>query len=240
MEKSDGLRIKMLATIKSLIIMIQFVITVLITIVLMYIFRNHTYKIRQGWAKMQTFLINFKIIQRGKIDKKAKMILVNHQSLLDITSLEAIYPKDLCWVAKKEIRDIPLFGHILKAPKMIIIDRKDRRSLVKMFKQAKERINDGRVIAIFPEGTRGRGKKLLKFQSGAKFLAQKLDMQVQPVVVANTKYILDSQNFKAHSGEVIVKFLDLVDPKSDESWYENTRKNMQKTLDELNEEIEVK
>ena len=230
----------MLATIKSLIIMVQFVITVLITIVLMYIFKNHTYAIRQGWAKMQTFLINFRIIQKGKIDKRAKIILVNHQSLLDITSLEAIYPKDLCWVAKKEIRDIPLFGYILEAPKMIVIDRKDRRSLVKMFKQAKERIDEGRVIAIFPEGTRGRGKKLLKFQSGAKFLAQKLDLLVQPVVVANTKYILDSQNFKAHSGEVIVKYLDLVDPKSDENWYENIRKNMQNTLDELNHEISNK
>jgi len=188
---------------------------------------------------MQTFLINFKIIQRGKADKRAKMILINHQSLLDITSLEAIYPKNLCWVAKKEIRDIPLFGYILEAPKMIIIDRKDRRSLVKMFKQAKERISEGRVIAIFPEGTRGRGTKLLKFQSGAKFLAKKLDLLVQPVVVANSKYILDSQNFKAHSGNIIVKYLDLVDPKNDENWYENTRKNMQKTLDELNKEIKL-
>ncbi|MCF6172775.1 MAG: 1-acyl-sn-glycerol-3-phosphate acyltransferase [Campylobacteraceae bacterium] len=227
----------MLATIKSWTIMIQFVITVLITIILMYIFRNKTHQIRRGWAKMQTFLINFKIIQKGKADTRAKIILVNHQSLLDITSLEAIYPKNLCWVAKKEIRDIPLFGYILEAPKMIIIDRKDRRSLVKMFKQAKERIAQGRVIAIFPEGTRGRGVKLLKFQSGAKFLAQKLDLLVQPVVVANSKYILDSQNFKAHSGEIIVKYLDLIDPKSDENWYDNTRKNMQKTLDELNKEI---
>ncbi|NOX15253.1 MAG: 1-acyl-sn-glycerol-3-phosphate acyltransferase [Epsilonproteobacteria bacterium] len=229
----------MLATIKSLTIMLQFVITVLITIVLMYIFKNRTHEIRRGWAKMQTFLINFKIIQRGKADKRAKMILINHQSLLDITSLEAIYPKNLCWVAKKEIRDIPLFGYILEAPKMIIIDRKDRRSLVKMFKQAKERISEGRVIAIFPEGTRGRGTKLLKFQSGAKFLAKKLDLLVQPVVVANSKYILDSQNFKAHSGNIIVKYLDLVDPKNDENWYENTRKNMQKTLDELNKEIKL-
>ena len=214
--------------------MIQFVITVLITIILMYIFKNNTYKIRQAWAKMQTFLIGFKIIQKGTIDAQADLIIVNHQSLLDITSLEAIYPKDLCWVAKKEIRDIPLFGHILEAPKMIIIDRKDRRSLVKLVKEAKDRLSKGRIIAIFPEGTRSDGKTIRKFQNGAKFLAEKLELKVQPVVVANTRYILDSQNIRAHAGSVIVKFLDVIDPKDDENWYENTKETMQKVLnDEL-------
>lgn len=224
----------MLSRIKALFIMVQFVFTILVTIILMYIFKKSTYKIRQSWAKMQTFLINFKIIQKGTPNLDAELILINHQSLLDITSLEAIYPKDLCWVAKKEIRDIPFFGHILEAPKMIIIDRKDRRSLVKLVKEAKDRLSKGRVIAIFPEGTRSDGKKILQFQNGAKFLAEKLGLKVQPVVVANTRYILDSQNIKAHSGSVIVRFLDVVDPKDDKNWYENINKNMQKILnDEL-------
>ncbi len=225
----------MLSTIKAIFIMIQFVFTILVTIVIMYIFRNSTYKIRQIWAKMQTYLIGFKIIQKGKPNLEAKLILVNHQSLLDITSLEAIYPKDLCWVAKKEIRDIPLFGHILEAPKMIIIDRKNTRSLVKLVKEAKERISDGRVIAIFPEGTRGKGAKLSKFQKGPKFLAEKLNLKVQPVVVTNTRNIFDSQNFKAKSGTVTVTFLDLVDPKKDKEWYEKTREDMQKVLTQENE-----
>ena len=124
----------MLSTIKAIFIMVQFVFTVLVTIVLMYIFKNSTYRIRQVWARMQKILIGFNIKQIGEPDLETKLILINHQSLLDITSLEAIYPKNLCWVAKKEIRDIPLFGHILEAPKMIIIDRKDRRSLVKLLK----------------------------------------------------------------------------------------------------------
>ncbi len=228
----------MLSTIKAIFIMVQFVFTILVTIVIMYIFRNNTYKIRQIWAKMQTYLIGFKIVQEGKPNLEAKLILVNHQSLLDITSLEAIYPKDLCWVAKKEIRDIPLFGHILEAPKMIIIDRKNTRSLVKLVKEAKERISNGRVIAIFPEGTRGKGIKLSKFQKGPKFLAEKLNLKVQPVVVTNTRNIFDSQNFKAKSGTVTVTFLDLVDPKEDKEWYEKTREKMQKVLTQENEKRE--
>ncbi len=224
----------MLSRIKAIYILVQFVITVLITILLMYIFRNKTFVIRKAWANMQKYLIGFDIKQIGEPDSRADMILVNHQSLLDITSLEAIYPKDLCWVAKKEIRDIPLFGHILQAPKMIVIDRKDRRSLIKMLKEAKIRLSEGRVIAIFPEGTRGKGDKILKFQNGAKYIAEKLDLLVQPVVVFNTRNILDSQNLKAKSGTIIVKYLDLIDPKKDEKWYENIRKEMSQELEKFN------
>ncbi len=226
----------MLSKIKGIYVLIQFVITVLITIVLMYIFRDKTFAIRKIWAKMQQFLIGFKIVQKGEPDKRAKLILLNHQSLLDITALEAIYPKDLCWVAKKEIRDIPLFGHILEAPKMIVIDRKDRRSLVKLLKEAKKRLKEGRVIAIFPEGTRSKGDKILKFQNGAKFVAEKLDLLVQPVVVTNSRYILDSQNLIARSGTIKVRFLDLIDPKKDENWYENLREEMIKAFNEENGE----
>ena len=224
----------MLSKIKAIYVLIQFVITVLMTIVLMYIFRNKTFAIRKAWANMQKYLIGFKIKQKGEPDLRAKLILLNHQSLLDITALEAIYPKDLCWVAKKEIRDIPLFGHILEAPKMIVIDRNDRRSLVKLLKEAKKRIEEGRVIAIFPEGTRSKGDKILKFQNGAKFVAEKLDLLVQPVVVTNSRYVLDSQNLLARSGTITVRFLDLVDPKEDENWYENVREEMIKAFNEEN------
>lgn len=99
---------KVLSKIKAVYLLIEFVITVLITIVLMYIFRNKTYPIRQAWAKMQSFLMGFSVKQKGKIDDEAKLLLINHQSLVDIIVLEKIYGKDLCWIAKKEIGDIPL------------------------------------------------------------------------------------------------------------------------------------
>ena len=159
---------------------------------------------------------------------------MNHQSVVDIIVLEMIYPKDECWVAKKEIGDIPIFGHILKAPKMIAIDRNDRRSMVKIIKTSKERIKEGRVISMFPEGTRSDGTKLLKFQSGAKVLAEKLNLKVQPIVIVNTRYIFDSKKITAHKGQISVIYLDSIEPKSDENWFENMKIQMEKRLkDEL-------
>ncbi len=37
--------------------------------------------------------------------------------MMDIILFEAIASRNIAWVAKKEIGDIPWFGHILKAPK---------------------------------------------------------------------------------------------------------------------------
>ena len=137
MEKLDGHRVKMLSKIRGIYTIIEFVVTVLMVIVLMYIFRHSTHTIRKTWAWMQTYLMNFSIKKTGNPLESATLLVMNHQSLIDIVALEKIYPKDLCWIAKKEIRDIPLFGHIVSAPRMIDIDRKDKRSIIKMLKLSK-------------------------------------------------------------------------------------------------------
>ncbi len=223
-----------LQKIKAFLILIQFVITVTIVIGLMKFFNKYHWKFRKVWAKLQAWLIGYKLNIKGEPDPDAQILLMNHQSLLDIVVMEASYPKDIAWVAKKEIADIPFFGQILTLPDMIIVNREDRKSLVKLLKGAKKRVNEGRVIGIFPEGTRGRGKKLLKFKSGAKMIAEKLHLRVQPVVIINTRAILDSQNFVAKSGQVIVVYLESIDPQSDPEWFEKLHRKMQETLvDEL-------
>lgn len=231
MEKLDGHRMKILSKIRGLYTIIEFVVTVLIVIVLMYIFPKSTHPIRRAWALMQTYLMGFNIKQTGTASSEAKLLVMNHQSLIDIVVFERIYPKNLCWIAKKEIKDIPLFGHIITAPKMIDIDRKDKRSIIKMLKLSKERTNEGRVIAMFPEGTRSSGETLLPFQSGAKILAEKLDFIVQPAIIVGARYIFDSKNLDAHSGDVHIIYLDPINPKDDENWYENLQKNMQERLE---------
>jgi len=222
----------MIARIKGIFLIIEFVITILITVVLLYIFKNKQFEIRQLWANMQTYIMGFKIIEKGKPDPEAKLVLINHQSVVDIIALEAVYPKNQCWVAKKELQQIPLFGHIVTAPGMIAIDRKDKRSIIKIIKITKERIKEGRVVSMFPEGTRSDGKKLLEFQTGAKILAEKLNLKVQPIIMTNTKHIFDSQKMTAHSGEVTISYLDSIDPKSDENWFKNMKANMQKRLED--------
>ncbi len=222
--------------IKAVLILIQFVITVSITIFFMKFFNKHHWYFRKIWASMQAFFIGYKLRIKGTPDPKAQLVLINHQSLLDIVLLEGKYPKDIAWVAKKEIAEMRFFGRILTLPKMIILDREDgRKSIIKLFKESKERLKEGRVIAIFPEGTRGDGHELLPFKSGAKLLAEKLELTVQPTVVVNTRNIVDSQNFVANKGDVTLVYLDSINPKDNPNWFEDMREKMQETLQtELN------
>ena len=220
----------MISKLKALYVVVEFVITVGFIIIMMKLFNKQNKTIRNKWAKLQRYLIGYDITQIGTPDKEAKLLLLNHQSLMDIVVLEDIYPADIAWVAKKEIADIPFFGKILSVPKMITIDRESKSSLVKLFKEAKDRLDSGRIISIFPEGTRGRGDKILKFKAGAKLLAQKFNLKVQPIVIVGTRKVLDSQNLTAQSGEIKVIYLDSIDPKEDKDWYDKLYQNMKETL----------
>ena len=217
--------------IRGIFVAVAFSITLLITIMLIYMFNKKSYIIRKKFAKLQAIFMGCKIKIIGSADKEAKLYLLNHQSLLDIVALEAMDEKDKCWVTKKEIEDLPLFGHIVTAPKMIGIDRSNKRSMIKMIKLSKERLKEGRTITMFPEGTRGDGKTLLEFQMGAKVLAEKLNLTVQPIVIVNANYILDSKKLLSRSGLISVIYLDSIDPKTDKNWFENIKNDMQKRLD---------
>ncbi len=216
---------------KAVLILIQFVITVTIVIIFMKLFNKHHWFFRKKWAQMQSRLLGYKLIVHGKPDINAQMVLMNHQSLLDIIIIEGTYPKNIAWVAKKEIAEMIFFGRVLTLPKMIIIDRDRSRSLVQIIREGKDLLKDDRVIAMFPEGTRGEGEKLLPFKQGAKIVAQKLNLLVQPAVIANSRDIVDSQNFLAKKGTVTITYLDPINPKDNPNWFEDMEIDMQNTLD---------
>lgn len=222
---------KMLSRIKYLFIAIEFSISLLFLILFMYLFKKHNRKIRKVWCSIQLKMLGITLHQKGIVDNSVNMYILNHQSLLDIIVLEAISDTNLCWVAKKEIGQLPIFGHILKAPEMIAIDRDSKKSLIQLLIDIKEKVAQNRPICIFPEGTRGRGDKLLKFKTGAKLAVEKLGLKVQPIVLTHTRDILDSKSFLANSGIVGVVYLDVIDTSID-GWFDILHTNMQKVLDD--------
>jgi 1-acyl-sn-glycerol-3-phosphate acyltransferase len=223
----------MLSKIRSVYTAFEFFLTVAIIITLMFFFRPYQKFFRRMWANSQKYLIGFKIDIKGKPDLNAKLLVINHQSVLDIVIMEAIYQPNMAWVAKKEIFDLPFLGQSVKISKMICLDRGDKRAIVKLLKDVKERIDNGRPVIIFPEGTRGRGEKLLRFQVGAKIIAEKLNLTVQPVVITNARKIFDSQGFKVSSKTAVVSYLPTVNPKENENWYEKLHGDMQEELTKL-------
>ncbi len=219
-----------MARIRGIILFIQFSITVAITVILMYIFKNHTHKVIKVWMHFQMFVLGIKLQTEGKLDESCDMILMNHQSLLDIIVMEYIHSRDLAWVAKKEITDLFFFGHIIKAPRMISIDRENKAGIINLLKEAKDRLDKGRPIAMFPEGTRSDGKQMLSFRPGAKILANRYNLRVQPIILFNTRNIVDSKKVLASPGIVKVIYLEPVQADKNTDWFEKIEEKMNETF----------
>jgi len=195
---------------------------------------------RRSWIlhyfnKLIMILLGGKIIEHGKLDKSVDMVISNHQGIIDIIALEASKDIDFQWVAKKQLFDTPWFGFLLKLPKMIEVDRENKSGLIKLLADVKETIqnNKKRIIAIFPEGTRTDKQPLLPFKGGTRIVAEKLELTIQPIVITNSKLLLNEHNKTAHSATVHITYLEPFKvSKGNKGWYEEVRQKMQECIDE--------
>ena len=204
----------------------------LILVILIYYIvpRPYARKISSWIIRLSIF---FSTETEGEEDTDAQMFLVNHQSDLDIAVMETITSKDLTWVAKKELFDVPFFGLALKFPQDIAVERDSKTSLIKLLKDAKNRLDKKRVITMFPEGTRSTKGKILPFKSGAKAIADRYKLRVQPIVLIQTAKYYNIKKFYYRPGRIKVIFLDsFTADKSDENWLKDLRVKMQKVYDD--------
>ncbi|MEA3370628.1 MAG: lysophospholipid acyltransferase family protein [Campylobacterota bacterium] len=187
---------------------------------------------RKFSAWLIRIIIFFRVDIEGEEDPAAQMYLINHQSDLDIGIMETVSKKDLSWVAKKELFDVPFFGLAMSLPEDIPIERQSKTSLIRLLRNAKNRLNKGRVITMFPEGTRSKNGKMLPFKSGAKVVADKYQLKVQPIVLMQTAKYYNIKKFYYKPGRIKVIFLDsFIADKSDENWLKELRVKMQKVYD---------
>lgn len=188
--------------------------------------------------KLSSGIINKGLFYRlnifGKEDSKAQMFVVNHQSGIDIPVLEGATKADLAWVAKQELFDMPFLGLGVKLPNDIPLQRESKTALISLIRDCKDRISDGRIVTIFPEGTRSRTQRINKFKPGAQMVANKLGLKIQPVVMVGTSNTFDSgKKIYYPFQEIRVIFLDAFVPdKEDKEWLNKLQITMQKVYDE--------
>jgi len=121
------------------------------------------------------------------IEPHQRYILVaNHYSYFDIPCIFAAIPQPIRFMAKVSLFKIPIFGWAIGRAGFIPIDRKNRRTAVKSFDLAAERIRKGNTIVIFPEEGRSRERAMRPFQRGAFLLAIKSELPMVPMAVDGT------------------------------------------------------
>jgi len=211
----------------------NFVIYVVVAI-LMKLFPKYNVPLRKWAAKtsVPTFVSEVEII--GKADEDAELFVSNHQNMVDIPIIEYLFLNiDFAWVAKKELGSLFLFGNFLTKSGAILIQREDKKSLIELLKSAKDRLNKGKKIVIFPEGTRNKNpKKLLHFKAGTKILAEKYNLKVQPILLLGIDEIITFNPLKIKRGKLTVIYLPSRKAEKGTNWYKELEKEMQTKVDE--------
>lgn len=119
------------------------------------------------------------------------VFISNHQAIFDGFALLAYINKPFGFIAKKEIKKIPLISNWLKSIGSIYINRQSPRESIKTIQQAVEKINGGYSILIFPEGTRSLKSKMNSFKKGSMKLAIKSKTCIVPITIDGSYNVIE-------------------------------------------------
>jgi 1-acyl-sn-glycerol-3-phosphate acyltransferase len=136
----------------------------------------------------------------------------NHVSWFDVLALAAVLPR-YTFVAKTELRRIPLFGWGAEAAGIVFLDRDNRKQAFASYKVAAGEVERGRSIVVCPEGTRGFDYHLRPFKKGPFVLAIAAQAPIIPTFVYGQREVMRKGSFRIHPGVVHIHLLEPVETK---------------------------
>jgi 1-acyl-sn-glycerol-3-phosphate acyltransferase len=165
---------------------------------LLFLINKKTYFLAHSLNKVWAYAVFFITMVPWKIEwhykpKKNQPVIFapNHGSYLDIPSLCLTAPFYFVFVGKSSLGKVPLFGYMFKKL-YISLDRRNGRSRLKAMEKAFWHIDQGRSIAIFPEGTIPQSNRpnLINFKDGPFRIAIEKQIPIVPVTIINNWKIL--------------------------------------------------
>lgn len=168
------------------------VITTIITAITVMIgctFGNHKfwgYVPPKYWSKIVCRVALCKIVVKGteKLDKNASYVFTpNHQSAFDIFLIYGYLGYNIKWVQKHTLRRIPFVGKASEMAGHVFVNQSSLKSMIETIKKAKEELQDGVSMVIFPEGSRTSDGKMGKLKKGAFIIAKEMNLPVVPITL---------------------------------------------------------
>jgi 1-acyl-sn-glycerol-3-phosphate acyltransferase len=143
---------------------------------------------------------------------QAFIVLSKHQSAWETLALRLFLPEQTT-VLKRSLTWIPIGGWALSTQKPIAIDRDNPRAALRtIVKQGIERLKEGLVVVIFPEGTRAAPGENKKFNVGGALLAEKSAFPVVPLA-HNAGEFWPRYSFLKYPGTISVKIGSAIETK---------------------------
>lgn len=163
-----------------------------------------------GFFRLELKLSGCHVEVRGKenIPTDVPVLFVgNHRSYFDILIYHESIGTPVGFIAKKEMRKIPLLPLYMDDIGCLFLDRNDIRQGMETIKQGAEFMKMGHSMVLFPEGTRNQTDTLLPFKEGGYKMAEKSKSPIVPVAISGSDLLLESApKRRIRSHKVIIEF----------------------------------
>ncbi len=176
---------------------------------------NLVHFVGKFWSLLNIYLSGTRLAIKGKekIEKgHAYIVMSNHQSLVDPWVLIGKLPLQLRWTVKPEVKKMPVFGYALDRMGHIYLGRRRRKDTVMSLEIAIQKIREGSSVVFFPEGTRSKDGRLLKFHKGGALIAIRSGVPILPVTINGSRFVLPKGTLALMPGKIQVIVGDLIDP----------------------------
>jgi 1-acyl-sn-glycerol-3-phosphate acyltransferase len=174
-------------------------------------------RVAAAWARSSLWLLkvivgtHFELRGRENLPEGGCIVVGKHQSLWETFALFAVLP-DPCFILKRELAWIPLFGWYVLKSDMVPINRSAGQSAMAVMNDAARRaIANGRQIMIFAEGTRRAPGAPPAYKQGFSHLYVATEAAIVPLAL-NSGVFWPRRKFIRRPGTVVVEILPAIPP----------------------------
>jgi putative phosphoserine phosphatase/1-acylglycerol-3-phosphate O-acyltransferase len=167
------------------------------------------------FADTASALIGMKLVVEGEEhlwSHRPAVFIFNHQSKADVIVIAKLLRRDFAGIGKQEIKKIPVLGKVMQYGGVVFIDRANTSSAIEaMTPLVKAITEEGKSVAIAPEGTRTVSPRLAPFKKGAFHLAMQAGVPIVPIVIHNSLDVAPKGDFVFRPATVYVEVLPPLD-----------------------------
>jgi len=160
------------------------------------------YFIKTITLAIMSLFFGFNVNLLGNLPDEPCIFVANHKSILDPIALMDAIDRRVFFIASKDLYRMPILSLILNALETIPI--KKNSADVSALKKAIKMLDDGRSIALFPEGGISLDKSVIKIYKGAMYLSCKTGCPIVPVGISGTDVVLPIGEYLPHAGRISV------------------------------------
>ena len=204
---------------------------------------NKSWKLVRSFFKGVLNIAGTKVDVRGaenleKIPKDQGVLFIgNHRRFFDIIILQTIIDRPMGFIAKSDLKKVPLFSSWVVDIGSIFMDRKNVRAGLESINIGTEHIGKGLSLGLYPEGTRSHTKELLPFKKGGYRMAKNSESPIVLVAATGTDDIFENNKPAAlRKKTVIFEFSEptyphKLDKKDCNDFYDEIPAKLQAMLD---------